>query len=140
MGGGVFSAPPLSHLVAAFLVNPTVSSGREKVVVLVDDVENNDQTACNRIRLEQPLIPELAGLLVVFYKNEKPVCSIGAEECTSVAGSYQRNTVNESKKKIESIGTLMRSGQTINRRRLALIGLVILIIIVIIVLCAVLIR
>ncbi|KAM4026198.1 uncharacterized protein ACNLHF_026506 [Anomaloglossus baeobatrachus] len=77
--------------------------GREKVLVLVDDLDDGDDGAHGRITQEQHSISRLAGLMVVFYVNSKPVRG-------GSSGQYQRDEDPRVSRNIERMRSQMSSG------------------------------
>ncbi|XP_073416557.1 uncharacterized protein [Dendrobates tinctorius] len=107
--------------------------GRDKVLVLVDDLDDDDG-AHHRITAEQPLISELAGLMVVFCQSDKPL--------RSTAESYQRDAAPRVQNNIAQMKRQMSSGSAISRgeriswvRCSLIVGVSLVIIIVIVILC-----
>ncbi|XP_077129820.1 uncharacterized protein LOC143785047 [Ranitomeya variabilis] len=107
--------------------------GRDKVLVLVDDLDDDDG-AHHRITAEQPLISELAGLMVVFCQSDKPL--------HNTAESYQRDAAPRVEKNIAQMKRQMSSGSAIIKgeriswvRCLLIVGVPILLIVLIIILC-----
>ncbi|XP_073525731.1 uncharacterized protein [Phyllobates terribilis] len=113
--------------------------GRAKLLVLVDDLDDGDGGAHSRISAEQPLISQLAGLMVMFCRSDKPA--------HGTVGSYQGVAAPRVQENIERMKLQMSSGSAISRggeriswaRCLLFVGVPVLIIIMIVILCVLLI-
>ncbi|XP_077350331.1 uncharacterized protein LOC144000396 [Lithobates pipiens] len=111
--------------------------GRERVIVLLDDVETDDLEVYNQILLEQPLIDELSGLLIIMNKDDKRQYDRSGDGGTSDNRTYQQGIRSHSKEKIEKIMAKIKKAQEINVPLVLLIGFVVTAVVIIIIIVVV---
>ncbi|XP_068102761.1 uncharacterized protein [Hyperolius riggenbachi] len=88
--------------------------GRERIIVLVDDVNSDDPLVNSRLLNDQPLINELSRLLIVMYKDEKSLYDQSGGGWRSDIGSYQQGAKIQSKEKIQKMKSQISNAQELN--------------------------
>lgn len=110
--------------------------GRERVIVLVDDMETDDLAVYNKILHDQPLINQLSGLLILMNEDEKSLYDRSGGGGTSDNRPYQQGMMIHSKEKIEKIRAKITKAQEVNVYLVLLIGFVITVVVIIIIIVA----
>lgn len=110
--------------------------GRERVIVLLDDVETDDSAVYNQILHDQPLINQHSGLLILMNEDEKSQYDRSRGGGTSDNRTYQQGMMIHSKEKIEKIRAKITKAQEVNVSLVLSIGFVITVVVIIIIIVA----
>lgn len=106
--------------------------GRERVIVLLDDMDTDDSAVYNQILHDQPLINQLSGLLILMNEDEKSQYDRSGGGGTSDNRTYQQDMMIHFKEKIEMIRAKITKAQEVNVYLVLSIGFVITVVVIII--------